>query len=810
MTEITISYNQPEIILSIIIAIFSSYSALNMIDRINYSSEGFQRFYWLTLASLAMGIGTWSMHFLGMMAMQVNIPVAYDGVTILLSMLASIFTFYFAFYSLIKEKSNYLMTGTIMAFGIASMHYIGMKAMIVQAKMEHSINFLILAITVGILASTLSVYLFSKFKNEEHSIKAFILPSAITMGFSISGVHYTAMAGFKLFNDSPNHQMIHFEHIDFVLNPENLIIQVFVISFIILALSIFLATKNRIKTFEYVQKNQKRYQLIAEHSSDMIAEMNFEGDLVYISPSYEQALGYTPEELLGKTFWFASIHPSDIAKVESGINDLIKDQETEFKAEYRRKDKEGNWIWLETIGTTVKGQGNQLASVIFSSKDISERKAFERKLKEMAYYDHLTNTLNRAYFEEKLQKTIHKGNGNKFAILFFDCDQFKWINDSFGHSIGDQCLKILVSKIKSYIKDEDIIGRFGGDEFVVLIKNIQSKANVKDITESILSSLSKPVEVNGIKMSFSTSVGISIFPDDSSDGEELIKFADRSLYKVKKQGKNGYQFFNNELNKNIKREMQLANDLRFAIQNDELFLNYQPLIKLANNEVVGIEALVRWRHPDLGLISPVEFITIAENNGLIKEITEWVLLTTCRELAKWSDISVAVNISSMLFYNKTTLVNLIKETLMKTGINPSLLTLEITETAVMEDISISLDILEELKSLGVRIALDDFGTGLSSLTYIRELPFDVLKIDKAFIKRIPGNAKDAFILRRIIQLAKDLELKVVVEGVEKEEQVDVLLGEEVNLVQGFLFSKPLNKEHLEVFLRQHRGEAISK
>ena len=425
----------------------------------------------------------------------------------------------------------------------------------------------------------------------------------------------------------------------------------------------------------------------------------------------------------------------------------------------------------------------------------------------LAYHDPLTGLLNRTFLQEELKTltSIADRNHKKIALIFIDLDNFKFINDTFGHEIGDQLLIEIANRIKKSIRKSDIAARIGGDEFILVLNNINSKQEVEKKIEQIMNTLTKPIIINDNKLEVTFSAGIAIYPDDTTDILKLLQFADIAMYDAKKSGKNRFKFININLQQQIKTFYSTLEELKNAIKKEELILFFQPKIDIQNNKIDGVEALIRWQHPRKGLLTPYHFIDIAEKGGIIHLIDSYVLRKTIQTISKWSkdpilkNLNIAVNISANKFlepYFVEELKNLINEY----KINPSKLQIEITETVSIQNFEYTTHILKKIKSLGIEIALDDFGTGYSSLNYIKQIPFDILKIDQSFIRDLLKDNDDLLITKMIVEISKILNKENVAEGVENEKILEIIKNLGVRLVQGYYFSKPIPEDELKAFI----------
>nr|WP_281418646.1 EAL domain-containing protein [Clostridium frigoris] len=442
-------------------------------------------------------------------------------------------------------------------------------------------------------------------------------------------------------------------------------------------------------------------------------------------------------------------------------------------------------------------------------REICVRIEMEHKIIKLAYYDYLTGLPNKRLFRDRLNQCIINSARNEKAlmVLFLDLDSFKRINDTRGHAIGDELLKAVSERITNTLREDDTVCRVGGDEFLVLVKNLEER-HIEKLSVKILNIFKKSFIINNHELFITTSIGGAIYPIDGEDVDTLIKNADIAMYKAKEEGKNKFRLCTSIIKDRIIEEMKLTNSLYHALERNELELYYQPQLSVVSGEIIGLEALIRWHNPKLGLVNPGEFIDIAEKTGLILPIGEWVMRSACSQNKKWQDagilnVPIAINLSVNQFQN-TEIVELITNILKETDLNPSYLELEITENIIMKNSEYIIESLKQLKQLGVKIAIDDFGKEYSSLNYIKQLPIDKIKIDMSFVQGINVNHKDEAIIKVIIVLAKNLGLKVIAEGVEIKEQLEFLEEQMCDEIQGYYYYKPMSATHIEELMVKNR------
>ena len=459
-----------------------------------------------------------------------------------------------------------------------------------------------------------------------------------------------------------------------------------------------------------------------------------------------------------------------------------------------RKDRTRKWVLMNL--RAVRDVYNDIVHYEGTVEDITDRKVAEERVERLAYFDALTGLPNRAFLKDRLQEAVIGARlvNQQFALLHLDLDRFKIINDSLGHSLGDLLLKDVAERLKGCTRKEDTVARIGGDGFLILLRDVRDITDVMAVAGKVVKELARDFPVQGHSLSATCSLGVSVFPMHGADSETLIKNADAAMYSAKERGRNRFHVFTEDLNIQAMERLTLENGLRLALERDEFFLVYQPQVDFASGKIIGLEALIRWQHPEAGLVPPDKFIAVAENSGLILPIGEWVLRTACSQAQKWRDdglsVPVAVNVSAIQF-RQGGFCELIKRVLEETGLPPQLLELELTESLLLSSADMTFSVLQDLEEMGVKLAIDDFGTGYSSLSYLKKLRVNKLKIDRSFIRDIATDSDDAAITTAIINMAKSLKLKVIAEGVEDEAQMSFLREHQCDEFQGFYFSKPL-------------------
>jgi diguanylate cyclase (GGDEF)-like protein/PAS domain S-box-containing protein len=561
--------------------------------------------------------------------------------------------------------------------------------------------------------------------------------------------------------------------------------------------------KERQQVEAALRQTQERYALVAEGVHDGVWDWDLLTNQVYFSPRWKSMLGYTDQEISDQpNEWLHRIHPEDFEQVKDNLEQHLLGKTTDFESEYRIQLKDGSYRWMLSRGKAVRDRGGQPYRIAGSQTDLTNRKAL---------YDPLTGLANRTLFIDRLSQTIEnkKRHPEKlFAILFLDLDRFKWINDSLGHSAGDQLLIEIAHRLKACIRPSDTVARLGGDEFTILLYPIEQAAEATAIADRIQQNLSQGFELNGHEIYAAASIGIVVSDNQHEKPEDLLRNADTAMYRAKALGKACYQIFDQAMHASALRRLRLASDLHHALDRQQLCVYYQPVVSVSTQQLKGFEALLRWQHPEDGMIPPDEFIPMAEETGLILPIGEWVLRAACCQLAWWQQqfpelpfLSVSVNLSSHQLAQPN-LAEKIAAILQETGLRPEHLKLEMTETTIMRNSLSAASIFEQLKTLGVKLKIDDFGTGYCSLSYLHKFSFDALKIDRSFVSQITTSEKDAEIVKTTISLAHNLGIYVVAEGVETSEQLEYLKSLNCEYAQGYFFDRPLEPKQAETWLNQ--------
>ena len=550
---------------------------------------------------------------------------------------------------------------------------------------------------------------------------------------------------------------------------------------------------------ETVVSAMRQYQVITECSTDLITRHAHDGTILFASPAGMQILGVGPQALQGSNI-VDFVHPDDVARVQSAF-DATTPGDTATTVVYRARLATGDYVWLESALRSLAVRGHE-EQILCLSRNIDERKRMEDQLHLEARTDRLTRLPNRLMLDERLPAAMTQcfREGTLLAVLLIDLDRFKDINDALGHRSGDELLSAVAGRLASCTRAGDTVARWGGDEFVVMLPGLQHADVAQAMADRYIKALKQPFMHNGEQLHVTASVGIAIAGDDTVNAEHLLANADVAMYRAKRRGGNASAAYASDMNAGAQSRLSMESALFHAVERDELRLHYQPLVSARTGRIVGVEALLRWQHPEFGLVSPGVFIPIAERIGVIVDMGDWVLTTACRQMAEWhrsglAGMGLSVNISGRQFAGDS-LVDTVRATLQATGLSPDCLELELTETLLMEDNEHSQQTIAKLKELGVSIALDDFGVGYSSLSYLKQFALDTLKVDRAFTSEMLTSSESEAIVRATFDIARALKLRTVAEGVETRPQANFLAELGCDLLQGFYFAKPMPPEEL--------------
>ena len=916
------SYNVFWVIISVLLAILASYAALIASSRIHSSRNIQSKLIWSFISSLILGLGTWAMHFIGMLSLRLPCQVSYNLWGTVASMIPAVLAGGAAFGIVWNHNIKHispLLGSLLLGSGIGTMHYSGMAAMQISGTLHYDPTLFTLSIFVAISLSYLALSV-KQSVNYCQSNKCLALISLI-LGSAISGMHYTAIAATYFVKD-PNKTL---EPSIFTPDSLSLIVSLTTVFLIFSALALaslsrareatekLLANESRFhlmikslpdptvfkdikghwliindaaeKLFQlqniqwqgmneadlmtqhlnfklahdnYLSDNHKTWQakklsfynkiitdengqelffetreipifdsqnkpeallvIIRDTTEQKTAEANLriaaasfesqEGILITdskniilrVNQAFSNITGYSAHEVIGKTPNILNSGRQDKAFYLDMWKQLKRTDSWSGEIWNRRKNGE---IYPEQLNiTAVKDKANIITHYVATLTDITLRKAASEKIKHLAFYDALTHLPNRRLLLDRLSQALvgSARSGNKGALLFIDLDHFKSLNDTLGHDMGDQLLQQVANRLLSAVREGDTVARFGGDEFVILLEDLDTQAikaatKLEAIAHKIIASLNQPYLLGIHERHNSASIGAKLFNGHEETLDTILKQADIAMYQAKDSGRNTLRFFDPQMQETIQARYDLENELRIAIEKQQFQLHYQVQVD-HSGKPVGAEALIRWQHPTHGMVSPLEFIPLAEENGMIIAIGQWVLETACQQISIWANdeqtkhLVIAVNVSAKQF-SQVDFVDQVKSAINQYTIDPSRLKLELTESMLVDNVEQIIATMNALKELGITFSLDDFGTGYSSLQYLKKLPLSQLKIDQSFVRDILGDKSDEAIVSTIIAMAKNLGLDVIAEGVENEAQKQILLDNACVHFQGYLFSKPL-------------------
>ena len=751
--------------LAAFVCILASVAAIRLL-RYARNSTGRMRGVWLAVSAISTGFGIWATHFIAMLAFTPGLPSGYNIVLTVVSLIAAILlTGVGLAVCLVGWRPAPWIGGAIVAGGIVTMHYIGMAAFEIAGVVIWDPVLVAASIVVGAAIGAIALPVGLHGERE-----AWRICGSLLLTLAICSHHFTAMGAASIIPDSS------IQISQAVLPAEWLAVIVAVASLAVLGMAT-LAVLIDIR-------DQRRSELETDRMREL-ADASVEGILVCdgqvivsANKSFSQLMGIPAGSLVGGTL--ESCFPDAVARFK-----LLTLPNHGVETQLRHRD--GSMTPVELIMRPIVFA--ERPHHVIAVRDLKARKDAEQHIHFLAHHDALTGLPNRSFFNARVDQEIAALEpGKSLGILCLDLDRFKEINDLFGHAAGDRTLQMVASRITVLLDDRQMMARLGGDEFAILVPEIDGPAAAGRLAETILEALRHSDDAP--EVSIAASIGIALSPDDATDRQSLLNHADVALYRAKQEGRNTYRFFEAKMGAEVRNRRLLEHELRQAIAHNELWLAYQPQLDIRSDKVVGFEALVRWKHPTRGEISPGVFIPIAEEIGAILPIGDWVLREACREAASWKrPLKVAVNVSAVQLHTATFARDL-HQILIETGLPGNRLEIEITETALVRDFNRALTMLRQVKALGVEIAMDDFGTGYSSLSNLRAFPFDRIKIDRSFIKSVHSNQQAATIVRAVLGLGKGLGLPVIAEGVETNEELRFLQEESCDEVQGYLLGRP--------------------
>lgn len=800
---LTATYDWRLVTLSLVIAIVSSYTGLDLARQVPIAFGRASKL-WLTGAAIAFGISIWLMHFIAMLAYELPIPVAYNFYIVFLSMLLAIACCGVGLLFVTKQPLNwlrFLVGGSFITVGIVGMHFTAMTGMELGAVPVYDAKIVAFAdlSTVGLCFSALWLAFHPTADRIPEIIRK--LGSAILSGLAIDSLHYTAMAAVKFYPSFKSLKQQQSGNDDYVLAIAISIAALIILALASLASSFGQRLSAEIAKAEALQESEELYQNLYDFAPDAYMTIAADGKIVSINQYGAEALGYRKEELIYQDF-SSLVYESDREHFQQLFASIFREKLAIVEAEMRKVRKDGSIIWERQRSQLVLKDDGEPLELRMICRDITERKQVEEQLRQNAFHDALTGLPNRILFMDRLEQAIGHTKRHKehlFAVLFLDLDRFKVINDSLGHLTGDRLLIEIANRLKLCLRQSDTVARLGGDEFTILLPDIDDSSDAVRVAERIQEELRLPFALDAREVFTSASIGITLSTTGYDSAEDVLRDADIAMYRAKSQGTARYEIFNLDMHAQAVTLLQLETDLRLAIERQEFRLQYQPIVALESGKIAGFEALIRWQHPQKGLLSPDDFLPAATETGLLISLCQWVMRTACQEASQWRSqfpdlpLTININLSSQRF-NQSNLSAEVVGVLQDTNLDASLLRLEITESLIMASAEMATAMLYELKDLGILLSIDDFGTGYSSLARLHHFPIDELKIDRSFIGNMSVDAGNADIVEAIIALAQKLNLEVTAEGIETAEQLAKLRELKCKYGQGFFFSRPLDSE----------------
>lgn len=806
---LTATYDVRLVVLSLFIAAIGSYTALDLAGQVSLA-QGHARHLWLTGGAIALGISIWAMHFIAMLAYELPIPITYVFSNVLISMVVAIVGSGVGLFVVTRQPLSRLLLltgGVFVGLGIIGMHFTAMGGVRLQAVPLYDLKLVSLsdlfAIALSLSALWLAFHPSAKTIVGESIRK---IGSAILAGIAIDGMHYIAMAAVSF---QPAFKSLPSSGIDNYVLAITIGSATLIILMLALVASFFgqrLAVE--IARSEVLRESEERYQNLYDFAPDGYFSITPDGTFKSVNQSGAEFLGYRKEELINRSGWL-TVYEADREQIRQWIDSIFSEKLITSEIELRKVRKDGSFVWVRQRSQLLLDQDEKPIELRLIFRDITERKQAEEQLRQNAFHDALTGLPNRVLFMDRLNLAVEQAKRHEdylFAVLFLDLDRFKVINDSLGHLLGDQLLFIIAGRLKACLRPTDTVARLGGDEFTILLEDIEDISDAIRVADRVEQELTLPFELEGQEVFTSASIGIALSATGYDQPEDVLRDADLAMYRAKNQGSARYEIFNPDMHARAVALLQFETDLRNALERQEFRLLYQPIVLLSTGRIIGFEALIRWQHPQYGLLLPAEFIPAAEETGLITRICQWVIRVASTQLRRWQLqlpttplLIISLNLSSKQF-TQFNLTNQINQILQETGLDAAGLRLELTEGAIMDNAESAAVMLLQLRELGVQLSIDDFGTGYSSLSRLHEFPINGLKIDRSFVSQIGVGQGNSAIVSTIVTLAHKLGVDVTAEGVETAEQLAQLRALNCEYGQGHFFSLPLDSEAAEALI----------
>ncbi|WP_147305195.1 EAL domain-containing protein [Alkalilimnicola ehrlichii] len=799
-TALEASHNSTLVLLSYCIALLAAYTALAVSERVRCAHRKIGYGFWLALGAAILGIGVWSMHFIGMLAYQVGFPVDYAVPLTLASVLPAVVGSVYALHLIAQGHARhwqYIAAGSLLGLGIGIMHYSGMAAMQIQAELRYRPDWFAASLIVAIGMGIAAVYahrLEVKLAAWRRLNLRYVLVAAL-IALAVSGMHYTAMAAVELY------PLI--EPLDTVdQTPSTWLAYGVSVGAMLVALASLLMTF----VDRQLQHNQHLLDMSRQHLAEVVSAIgdglilfDAQGRIIMCNPAAGRMLGRTEDTMVGKSM--ADIHLTAEGQPLAEKVRLSLQSTGYWEGEVHAKQKSGKLFPARLVVSAVTRGEREDRRYVAMLTDLSQQHTAQRKIRRLAYYDSLTRLPNRRLLQERLAVLLPKAASQRRlgALILFDIDNFKALNDTLGLKKGDELLAAVADRLRHLGLPEESLARLAGNEFAILAKHLPRTKNeallqINQRVSSLRAALAAPYDLSGYEHRATFSVGVALADEADYDADTVLHQATLALSQAQNAGGDDWRYFRAEMESAVAERVRLEADLRTAIRASQLQLYYQPQVD-SQGKIIGAEALARWNHPERGLISPAQFIPLAEETGLIVPLGLWVMEAACEQLSAWQDdryfgaLSVSVNVSVRQF-QQPDFVDQVTAIVRRSGAPAEKLTLELTESLLMADVDDVIAKMHRLKQLGIDFSLDDFGTGYSSLSYLKRLPFDTLKIDVTFVRDVLVDANSAVIVKTILALAQSLQLKAVAEGVETEEQRAFLAPMGCQTYQGYLFGRP--------------------